>query len=98
VIQIVGSVIGREHIVSLKDYEVLIMVETVKNITGMSVVRDFDRLRRFNVEQLYDQYQSSLGNSIKVDQQEDVKDGKSDFKLEEVQGKSCLPRSETRTI
>ena len=26
---------------------------------GISVVRDFDKLRRFNVEQLYDQYQST---------------------------------------
>ena len=25
---------------------------------GISVVKDFDKLRRFNVEQLYDQYQS----------------------------------------
>jgi len=30
VIQIVGSVIGRDHPVSLKDYDVLILVETVK--------------------------------------------------------------------
>ena len=69
VIQIVGSVIGRDHPVSLKDYDVLILVETVKvrhlwsklmqNITGISIVRDFDKLKRFNVEQLYDQYQST---------------------------------------
>ena len=26
---------------------------------GISVVKDFDKLRRFNVEQLYDQYQST---------------------------------------
>jgi hypothetical protein len=25
----------------------------------MSVVRDFDKLKRFNVEQLYDQYQAN---------------------------------------
>ena len=30
VIQIVGSVIGREHPVDLKNYEVMVLVETVK--------------------------------------------------------------------
>lgn len=28
----------------------------------MSVVRDFDKLKRFNVEQLYDQYQANVEN------------------------------------
>ena len=34
---------------------------------GISVVKDFDKLRRFNVEQLYDQYQSTqdTGNEQK---------------------------------
>ena len=31
----------------------------------MSIVRDFDKLKRFNVEQLYDQYQESQGKSTK---------------------------------
>jgi len=44
---------------------------------GISVVRDFDKLRRFNVEQLYDQYQSAQekGNEHKgktVEQKPDV--------------------------
>lgn len=30
VIHIVGSIIGREHIVDLKGYDVLVLVETVK--------------------------------------------------------------------
>ena len=32
---------------------------------GISVVRDFDKLRRFNVEQLYDQHQSTPDNGRK---------------------------------
>jgi len=51
-------------------------------------VRDFDKLRRFNVEQLYDQYQSTLerGKEQKgktVEQKEDVEEttkGKSSMK------------------
>jgi hypothetical protein len=35
----------------------------------MSVVRDFDKLKRFNVEQLYDQYQANA----KQDKQTDAK-------------------------
>jgi len=31
------------------------------------VVRDFDKLRRFNVEQLYDQYQSTQEKGTKRD-------------------------------
>jgi tRNA acetyltransferase TAN1 len=61
VIQTVASVIGREHIVDLKNYDVMILVETVKNITGMSVVTDFDKLKRFNVEQLYQQHTTKPG-------------------------------------
>jgi hypothetical protein len=30
VIQVVGAVVGREHTVDLKNYDVLILVETVK--------------------------------------------------------------------
>jgi hypothetical protein len=37
----------------------MILVETVRNITGMSIVRDFDKLKRFNLEQLYAEYQVS---------------------------------------
>jgi hypothetical protein len=44
---------------------------------GISVVKDFDKLRRFNVEQLYDQYQSAqdTGSEQKgrtVEQKQDV--------------------------
>jgi hypothetical protein len=37
----------------------------------MSVVRDFDKLKRFNVEQLYDQYQA---NQRQVDTKSDEKE------------------------
>lgn len=59
VIQVIGSVIGRGHPVDLKGYDVMILVETVRNITGMSIVRDFDKLKRFNLETLYADYQAS---------------------------------------
>src|ERR1700694_6175783 len=59
VIQTIARVIGRDHIVDLKNLDVMILVETVKNITGISVVRDFDKLKRFNVEQLYNLYQAN---------------------------------------
>ena len=59
IIQVIGSVIGRGHPVDLKGYDVMILVETVRNISGMSIVRDFDKLKRFNLETLYAVYQAS---------------------------------------
>ena len=59
IIQVIGSVIGRDHPVDLKGYDVMILVETVRNITGMSIVRDFDKFKRFNLEKLYADYQAS---------------------------------------
>ena len=36
----------------------------------MSIVRDFDKLKRFNVEQLYDQYQAAKGKATKEAREE----------------------------
>jgi hypothetical protein len=37
VIAVVGSVIGRDHIVELKGYDVLVLVETVKVLPSLNV-------------------------------------------------------------
>ncbi|RPA82248.1 hypothetical protein BJ508DRAFT_93566 [Ascobolus immersus RN42] len=50
----VAGCVGREkgHKVELKDFDVLILVVVYKNIAGMSVVRDFNKLAKFNVSQI----------------------------------------------
>jgi tRNA acetyltransferase TAN1 len=54
VIATVADVVGREHKVDLKNYDLIILVDVFQNIIGMSVVGgDYDRLKRFNLAELY---------------------------------------------
>ncbi|GAO52559.1 hypothetical protein SAICODRAFT_87182 [Saitoella complicata NRRL Y-17804] len=55
VIKMIAGIVGHEHghKVDLKNYDVLIIVEVFKNIVGMSVVRDFDTLKGFNIDQIH---------------------------------------------
>ncbi|KAI8939410.1 hypothetical protein NX059_003192 [Plenodomus lindquistii] len=54
VIKSVAAAVGSGHKVDLKDYDLLILVEIYKNVVGMSVVGpDFERLKRYNLEELH---------------------------------------------
>lgn len=53
VIKLLASIVGDHHQVDLTDYKKLILVETNKNIVGISVVQDFEKLKRFNIDELY---------------------------------------------
>ncbi|CCX33795.1 tRNA acetyltransferase [Pyronema domesticum] len=52
IIKTVAGCVGPAHKVDLKDYDVLILVELYKNTCGMSVVKDFEKYKRFNFGQL----------------------------------------------
>ncbi|KZM24988.1 uncharacterized protein EKO05_0009485 [Ascochyta rabiei] len=53
VIKTVAAAVGPGHKVDLHGYDLLIFVEIYKNIIGMSVVgSDFDKLKRYNIEEL----------------------------------------------
>ncbi|KAL9067524.1 MAG: hypothetical protein Q9157_006787 [Trypethelium eluteriae] len=55
VIEQVASAVGTGHSVDLKAYDALIIVEIYKNVCGMSVVgSDYDRLKRYNLAEIYD--------------------------------------------
>ncbi|BDD57008.1 hypothetical protein MAP00_002416 [Monascus purpureus] len=55
VINTVASAVGPEHKVDLKNYDLIILVDVVQNVIGMSVVgSDYDKLKRFNLAELYD--------------------------------------------
>lgn len=74
IIKTVADVVGPEHPVDLKDYDVVILVDVVQvsyhfvqdkhlsdwanhyqNVIGMSVVgSDYDKLKRFNLAEIYD--------------------------------------------
>ncbi|KAI2476020.1 THUMP domain containing protein [Pyrenophora tritici-repentis] len=53
VIRTIAALVGPDHKVDLKGYDLLILVEIYKNVLGMSVVgRDFDTLKRYNIDEL----------------------------------------------
>ncbi|KAI5957022.1 hypothetical protein KGF57_003396 [Candida theae] len=56
IIKSVAETVGREHghTVDLKNYEKLIIVECYKNNIGMSVVEDYLKFSKFNLQQIYD--------------------------------------------
>ncbi|GAD99098.1 THUMP domain protein [Paecilomyces variotii No. 5] len=54
IIKTVADVVGPDHSVDLKNYDLLILVDVIQNIIGMSVVGgDYDSLKRFNLAELY---------------------------------------------
>ncbi|OQD85712.1 hypothetical protein PENANT_c009G08706 [Penicillium antarcticum] len=55
IIKTVADAVGPEHPVNLKNYDLIILVDVVQNVVGMSVVGgDYDRLKRFNLAEIYD--------------------------------------------
>ncbi|KAF2849410.1 hypothetical protein T440DRAFT_469504 [Plenodomus tracheiphilus IPT5] len=53
VIKSVAAAVGPGHKVDLRDYDLLVIVEIYKNVVGMSVVGpDFEKLKRYNLEEL----------------------------------------------
>ncbi|KAK5686156.1 hypothetical protein LTS10_002270 [Elasticomyces elasticus] len=55
VIKQIAAMVGPGHVVDLKNYELLIIVEIYQNICGISVVDDsFERLKRFNLAEIFD--------------------------------------------
>ncbi|PYH93277.1 hypothetical protein BO71DRAFT_399847 [Aspergillus ellipticus CBS 707.79] len=54
VIKTVADVVGPEHPVDLKNYDLIILVTVIQNIIGMSVAgSDYDSLKRYNLAELY---------------------------------------------
>jgi tRNA acetyltransferase TAN1 len=54
IIKTVADVVGPEHPVDLKNYDLVILVDVVQNVVGMSVVgSDYDKLKRYNLAELY---------------------------------------------
>ncbi|KAJ8101549.1 hypothetical protein POJ06DRAFT_98580 [Lipomyces tetrasporus] len=62
IIQLLASAVGPPHKVDLKDYDRLVHVECFKNIVGISVVRDFETLKRFNLQQIFESKANQIEN------------------------------------
>ncbi|EFE40759.1 hypothetical protein TRV_04532 [Trichophyton verrucosum HKI 0517] len=54
VIKLIASIVGGEHSVDLKNYDLLILVDVIQTMCGMSVVEgDYDELKRYNLSEIY---------------------------------------------
>ncbi|KAK7202890.1 hypothetical protein BZA70DRAFT_284238 [Myxozyma melibiosi] len=64
IIKIVASAVGNQHKVDLTNYDKLILVEAFKNIIGISVVDgDFEKLKRYNLQQIFESKSLESENS-----------------------------------
>ncbi|GAB1194647.1 hypothetical protein APSETT444_003893 [Aspergillus pseudonomiae] len=53
-IKTVASVVGPEHSVDLENYDLVILVDIIQNVIGMSVAgSDYEKLKRYNLAELY---------------------------------------------
>lgn len=66
IIKQVASIVGTGHSVDLKNYDLLILVDVVKNVCGVCVVdAEYDRLKRYNLQEIFEpsrQEQQYQGN------------------------------------
>ncbi|KAJ5031322.1 THUMP domain-containing protein [Bipolaris maydis] len=66
VIKTIAATVGPGHKVDLKAYDLLIIVEIYQNVIGMSVVGpDFEKLKRFNIEELRQPISSTAPETTK---------------------------------
>ncbi|KAK0254126.1 hypothetical protein LTS09_010847 [Friedmanniomyces endolithicus] len=67
VIKQIASIVGPDHTVDLKSYELLIIVEIYQNICGISVVDDsFERLKRYNLAEIFDPTPKEALNKVEA--------------------------------
>ena len=53
-IDIVGEIAGAKHSVDLRNSKYCVMIQVFKNMVGISLVEDYFRLRKFNLQSVYD--------------------------------------------
>lgn len=57
-----------QHTVDLKNYDVLVMVEVIRGYLGMSVVRDWEKFRKFNLSELFNGGESAQKLQVPITQ------------------------------
>ncbi|KAH3997903.1 hypothetical protein HBI70_077700 [Parastagonospora nodorum] len=84
VIKTVAAIVGPGHKVDLRGYDLLILVEIYQNVVGMSVVGpDFEKLKRFNLEELQQQPHVNKTDSSGNAKIENHVDSSTNLKVEE---------------
>ncbi|KAF9546391.1 THUMP domain-containing protein 1 [Mortierella hygrophila] len=81
---------GQNHTVSMDDPEYIILAEVIKSICFMGVVRDYEKLKKYNIQSIFEAAQKSeevpKGDDVKKDDDE---------KKEETTTSEAAPEEET---
>ncbi|KAG9062985.1 THUMP domain-containing protein 1 [Linnemannia hyalina] len=81
---------GQNHTVSMDDPEYIILAEVIKSICFMGVVRDYEKLKKYNIQSIFEAAQKSeevpKGGDVKKDDDE---------KKEETTTSEAAPEEET---
>ncbi|KAK3833366.1 MAG: hypothetical protein JOS17DRAFT_740295 [Linnemannia elongata] len=85
---------GQNHTVSMDDPEYIILAEVIKSICFMGVVRDYEKLKKYNIQSIFEAAQKSEGNEEEVPKGDDVKKD-DDEKKEETTTSEVAPEEET---
>lgn len=76
IIKNIAECVGRDHghKVDLKNYDKLILVECFKSNIGMSVANNYEKLERYNLQQIYEKNSEDSGSLSRVNPKEAEKD------------------------
>ncbi|KAG0061891.1 hypothetical protein BKA57DRAFT_439421 [Linnemannia elongata] len=85
---------GQNHTVSMDDPEYIILAEVIKSICFMGVVRDYEKLKKYNIQSIFEAAQKSESNEEEVPEADDVKKD-DDEKKEETTTSEAAPEKET---
>lgn len=91
IIQKVAECVGRDygHKVDLKKYDKLVLVECFKNNIGMSVVSNYDKYQKFNLQQIFEKANESKAKKEEVS-------SKATEKVEEKSSESPVEDQDTK--
>jgi len=104
IIKQVASMVGPGHVVDLKNYDLLIVVEVYQNICGVSVVNnDFEKLKRFNIAEIVDptpadavkQVQQALGGPAETPKDQTAGTSTADIQGSAVDDDTRAPEMDT---
>ncbi|MCJ1267446.1 hypothetical protein MMC22_007331 [Lobaria immixta] len=97
VITRVAAMVGDKHSVNLKQYDWLILVEIYRNVCGMSVVgAEFERLKRFNLAELYEPSRGGQVENEDEGEGEDEKEKENNEKEKENNDENEIKHQEAR--
>ncbi|OAQ29247.1 hypothetical protein K457DRAFT_75240 [Linnemannia elongata AG-77] len=85
---------GQNHTVSMDDPEYIILAEVIKSICFMGVVRDYEKLKKYNIQSIFEAAQKSEGNEEEVPEADDVKKDDDEKKVETTTSEAA-PEKET---